>query len=68
MFFIANREDYWVDSWTYGNYRQYLYTREDRDTQCCRIIIGPIFGKALMKTVGPINKNGMRVFPGEEKL
>ena len=35
--FITQAEDYWLDSWTYGDWRQYVARRRDGSLQPCRV-------------------------------
>lgn len=62
--FLARRCDIWLDSWTYGNYRQWTYRRGD-EFQCARVLFCLPFGWCIMWAVGPISRNGMRVHPWE---
>lgn len=58
--FIVHRSNLWEDSWTYGDWRQYMCKRADGALQCARVsglplIIGAlaflVFGSAVMAMV-----------------
>lgn len=40
-YFICKSEDMWLDSWTYGDWRQYVCKRPDGALQCARISTMP---------------------------
>ena len=63
-FFICSRDDRWRDSWTYGDYTQWLCNRPSGNTQCARVILA-LPGFALMKAVGPENVGNRRVMRWE---
>ena len=73
-YFFCRDAQMWEDSWTYGDWRQYICERGNT-TQCARIsrlhVFFPLqlFGLWLMKAVGPLNRGdsgAWRVMPGEE--
>lgn len=49
--FITRRPDFWEDSWTYGDWRQYMCKRPDGSLQCARQsaigIIATLLGVSL---------------------
>lgn len=52
--FIVRRTDMWEDSWTYGDYKQFICNRPNGQTQCARYSGIPILlwwaGLAMMWT------------------
>jgi len=40
-FFLCHKNDMWLDTWTYGDWRQYICWRPNQQTQCARIAILP---------------------------
>lgn len=61
--FLSNASDRWLDSWTYGDWRQWICKRPCGETQCARIVLPLPFGWAVMSAVGPLNKGDLRIFP-----
>lgn len=56
----------WLDSWTYGPWRQWMCRRKDGALQCARVLLPLPFGWALMRAVGPLQYGDWRILPGEE--
>lgn len=65
--FLIHRDKRWLDSWTYGDWRQWICEREEGSLQCARTVTGPLFGWALMLAVGPRQYDGRRILPGEPR-
>jgi len=43
-YFFSREGEMWRDSWTYGDWRQYICRRPGGQTQCARFSTFPIFG------------------------
>lgn len=41
--FFCSADDMWQDSWSYGDWRQYICNRPNGETQCARFSTAPVF-------------------------
>ena len=64
--FVVRRSDCWEDSWTYGDWRQYICRRPNGALQCAKPSILPLVVTGLALSVLAMAVMGMVMLPPEK--